>query len=664
MNNRYRHLLSPIRVGNVILKNRMISTNSMPHYLMGPEEYPPDSVIAHFVDLAKNGAALLTFPEYLSSKDMPFRSDVPYLDIRPYENQNYFSQLVDAVHFCGSKISISLVPMLPEGYCVEQRPAMNPMERERNPSTAGAPPFSGMGALKEAPTEMIDQTIEDVAQRALIYKQCGFDAVSFHVSYRGSTGAQLWSPLCNHRRDKYGCDSVENRSRFIIDLAKRCKALCGKDFLVEIQLTAVEKNSYGIEDTIEFCKLAEGAVDIMQVRADNGDDAHPTGYNSVPGKHLTLDLAEQIKNSGTKILIAPVGGFQDLAENESYIATGKCDMIGMARAFICDPEYGKKAYENRGEDVVPCLRCNRCHVAQNRNENWTAACSVNPRLGISHRLAKLSQPSEAPNFGTKKKVAVVGGGPAGMKAAILAAEQGHDVTLFEKSAQLGGQLVHSDLVSFKWPLSHFKNYLVQQTYKSGVRVLLNTAATPEQIREGRFDAVIAALGATPAMPDIPVDADAVVHDPVSVYGHEDVLGKKVVIVGGSSTGAETGIHLAEKGHEVVVLTRKAVLAEDSQVVHFYDTMVKAWEALPNFSWVPKAKTTHVHKNGVSYTDGDGNEQFIEADSIILCGGVTPHQEEALAFYGAADWCMVIGDCEKPGNVQKCMRQALAAVTAL
>lgn len=170
MNNRYSHLLSPIRIGNVVLKNRMISTNSMPHYLMGPEEYPPDSVVAHYVDLAKNGAALLTFPEYLSSKDMPFRSDVPYLNINPYDNQNYFSQLTDAVHFCGSKISVSLIPMLPQGYCVEDRPAMNPMEREMNPSTAGAPPFSGMGALKEAPTEMLDQCIEDVAQRALVYR--------------------------------------------------------------------------------------------------------------------------------------------------------------------------------------------------------------------------------------------------------------------------------------------------------------------------------------------------------------------------------------------------------------------------------------------------------------------------------------------------------------
>ena len=664
MNNRYSHLLSPIRIGNVVLKNRMISTNSMPHYLMGPEEYPPDSVVAHYVDLAKNGAALLTFPEYLSSQDMPFRSDVPYLNINPYDNQNYFSQLTDAVHFCGSKISVSLIPMLPQGYCVEDRPAMNPMEREMNPSTADAPPFSGMGALKEAPTEMLDQCIEDVAQRALVYKQCGFDAVTFHVCYRGSTGAQLWSPLCNHRHDKYGCDSVANRGRFIIDLAKRCKELCGTNFFVEIQLTAAEKDSYGIEDTIEFCKLAEGAVDIIQVRADNGNDAHPTGYNSVPGKHLTLELAEKIKKSGTKVLVAPVGGFQDLAENESYIAEGKCDMVAMARAFICDPEYGKKAYENRGEDVVPCLRCNRCHVAQNRNENWTAACSVNPRLGISHRLGKLAEPSEAPNFGIKKKVAVIGGGPAGMKAAILAAEKGHSVTLFEKSDHLGGQLVHADVVSFKWPLSHFKNYLIAQTYKAGVTVRMNINATPDLIRVGGFDAVIAALGATPAMPPVPVDDDAVVHAPTDVYGKEDALGQKVVIVGGSSTGAETGIHLAEKGHDVVILTRNRMLAEDSNVVHFYDTMVMAWESLDNFIWIPEATTTHVSKNGVSYTDMFGNEQFIKADSIILCGGVTPNQEEAMSFYAAADWCTLIGDCEKPGNVQKCMRQALGAVTAL
>jgi len=664
MTQRYANLLSPIRIGNVILKNRMESTNSLPHFLQGPENYPADSVIAHYVDLAKNGAALVTFPDYIRDDDSPFRSDVPNFKIEPYENQNYFSQLTDAVHFCGTKIGVSLVPMLPKGYGVNDRPAMNPMERELDPATAGAPPFSGMGELKEASTEMIEQTIEDVAQRALIYKQCGFDMVSFHVSYRGSTGAQLYSPLCNHRHDKYGCDSIENRSRFIIELSKRCKELCGKDFLVEVQLTAVEKNSYGVEDTIAFAKLAEGAVDILQIRPDNGDDAHPTGYNSRPNWQITLEIAEQIKNSGTKLLVVPVGGYQDLADNDRYIAEGKCDMIGMARAFICDSEYGKKAYEGRGEDVTPCLRCNKCHSPQDRNENWTSICSVNPYVGIRHRMPKLSEPSEVPNSGSKKKIAVVGGGPAGMKAAILAAEKGHAVTLYEKEAFPGGQLAHSDIVPFKWPLRDFKDYLIQQLYKNGVTVLLNTCATPDPIKAGGYDAVIAALGAVPVLPNVPVAEDAVVYKPTEVYGHEELLGKKIVIVGGSSTGVETGIYLAQKGYDVTVLTRNRILAEDSQVVHFYEVMEKVWKGLENFSWIPQATTTGVKANGVYYRDQSGMDQFIEADSIILCGGVKPLQEEALELYTAADWCTIIGDCQKPGNVQKCMRDALAAVTAL
>lgn len=664
MTRRYPNLLSPLRIGDVILKNRMESTNSLPHFLQGPEPYPADSVISHYVDLAKNGAALVTFPEYLVDKDSPFRSDVPAFDISVYENQNYFAQLADAVHFCGTKIGVSLVPMLPKGYCVEERPFWDFAEREKHPSTAGAPPFSGLGPLKEATTEMIEATIEKVAQRALVYKQCGFDMVSFHVSYRGSTGAQLYSPLCNHRHDKYGCDSIENRSRFMIELAKRCKELCGKSFLVEMQLTAQEKDSYPVEDTIEFAKLASGAVDILQVRADNGDDAHPTGYNSQPGEPLILSVAEAIKKNNPNMVVVPVGGFQSLADNERYIAEGKCDMIGMARAFICDSEYGKKAYENRGEDVVPCLRCNRCHVPQGRNEVWTANCSVNPRIGIGHRLPRLSTPSEAPNFGQKKKIAVVGGGPAGMKAAILAAEKGHSVTLYEKEGTLGGQLVHADIVPFKWPLRDFKNHLITQLYKKGVTVYLNTYATPELLQEGQFDAVIAALGAVPVLPNVPIAEDATVYKPTEVYGQEDTLGETVVIVGGSSTGTETGIHLAQKGHKVIVLTRSAVLAEDSQVVHFYEVMEKAWKKLDNFSWIPQATTTEVTAQGVWYQDAEGNRQFVAADSIVLCGGVKPLQEEALRLYSAADWYTVIGDCKKPGNVQKCMRDALAAVTAL
>lgn len=665
MNNRYYHLLSPVKIGGVILKNRMISSNAMPHFLQGPEQYPAEGLISHYADLAKNGAAMVTFPERLppdGAADAPMPPDaarMPYFDIFNYAYHNYFSQLADAVHFFDSKLSISLVPMLPHGYGVSDRPAMSPQERNENPETHDAPPFSGMGPLKEATTEMMEQTIEDVAQRALLYKKCGFDACTFHACYRGSTAGQALSPLCNRRTDKYGGATVETRSRFVLELAQRIKELCGKDFIIEIQLTAEEDGGTTLDETIQFAKMAEGIIDIIQLRTNEGQTAHPTGFNCKPGFHYTLGYAEAVKKSGAKVLVAPIGGYQDPEELESYIREGKCDMIAMGRAFICDREYGKKLYENRSEDIVPCLLCNKCHEDGELSGKFVSICSVNPYVGIGHRLNKLIAPPER-----IKKVAVIGGGPAGMQAAIELRKRNHNVVLFEKSTELGGQLKHADVVSFKWPLARFKRYLITQTYKNGIDVRLATPATPEMIADGGFDAVIFAAGATPKLPNIPVAKGVKVYLPTDVYGHEEELGQNVVVVGGASTGTETGMHLAEKGHNVTVLTRKSVLAEDSQVVHYYDVMESAWNALKTFSWIPMATTTAVTAEGVRYTDGNGTEQMLPADSVVLCGGVTPAQDEAMKFYGCADWFTIIGDCSKPGNIHKCMREALAAASQI
>ena len=529
MNNRFYHLLSPVRIGETVLKNRMISSNAMPHFLQGPEQYPAESMISYYAGLARNGAAMVTFPERLPADPgdaPPDAARMPYFDIYNYSYQNYFSQLADAVHFYQTKLSISLVPMLPKGYGVCDRPAMTPDERSANPETADAPPFSGMGALKEASTEMVQETIEAVAQKALLYKQCGFDAVSFHASYRGSSAGQFLSPLCNRRHDQYGGDSVESRSRFILELARRIKELCGKSFIIEAQITAVEDGGTTMQDTVTFAKLAEGVIDILQLRTANGRTAHPTGFNSRPGSHMTLAYAEAVKKSGAKILVAPIGGYQAPDEIEQYLAQGKMDMIAMGRAFICDPEYGKKLYENRSEDIVPCLLCNKCHESAGRNERFVSTCSVNPYMGIGHRINTLVSPPEK-----MKKVAVIGGGPAGMRAAIELRRRGHTVVLYEQADALGGQLRHSDVVSFKWPLSRFKNYLIAQTYKAGADVFLNTKATPEMIKAGGFDAVIAALGATPKVPAIVQAPEADVWIPTDVYGNEPKLGRRVVVIG-------------------------------------------------------------------------------------------------------------------------------------
>ena len=662
---RYPHLMAPVRLGNLTLKNRMECTTSMPHTLQGQETFPGEPIIDHYICTAKNGAAIVSFATEFGYSD-PHRPPMMEafmgkpLDDNDPNNWRYYSQLVDSVHFYGSKISVVIAPLLPRGYGIHDRAAVDFSNAAEMSGLDGAPPFAGFGELREADTQMIRDAVETYARVVEKYCRMGFDLCTIHASYRGSLAAQLMSPLTNHRSDRYGSGSLEDRARFTVELCQRIKELCGKGFPVELQVSAEERSGgITLEDTIGFAGIFESCADILQLRAGNGEDAHPTGWNSRPGEHLTLRYAEAVKKSGTKLLVVPVGGFQDLEENERYIAEGKCDMIGMARAFICDSEYGKKALEGRNEDVVPCLLCNRCHSAPTGSRmELIPMCSVNPEIGRHYRLDRLITPPER-----VKRVAVAGGGPAGMKAALELVKRGHHVELFEAGDKLGGQLAHADVVSFKWPLARFKNYLIEQVEKSGVTVHMNTWATAETL-QGRFDVIIAALGAVPQKPDIPGKDLPNVWTPHAVYGHEDELGHKVVVIGGASTGTETAVHLAELGHEVVVLTRREILAHDGQVVHFYDTMEDYWKSLSNFSFLPRTSAKAIANDGVVYTDSKGVEHSIAADSVVLCGGVAPLREEAFALAQAADEFYIIGDCDNPGSVHECMQTAHAAASVI
>ncbi len=661
MAHKYQALLSPLKVGNVIFKNRMTCPTSLPHILQGPEDYPAEAVIDHFMRQAKNGAALVAFPTEFGYPDPnqppEFAAFNTYLnDSRP-QNWRYFAQLADAVHFYGTKISVVIAPMLPDGYGVGYRPPlMLGGQKDEFAGFDGAPPFSGFGELKEAATEMFDEPVERYAQLVRRYQSFGFDMCTIHASYRGSTCAQLMSPLTNHRIDQYG-GSLENRARFTVNVCRRIKELCGKDFPIELQISGEEREGgITLEETIQFAKIFESYADILQLRGADGEVSHPTGFNSRPGWQKTLEYAHALKDSGTSLIIVPVGGYQDLDENERYISEGTCDMIGMARAFICDPEYGKKAYEECGEDVVPCLRCNRCHSAQGNNEELVSMCSVNPEIGWHVRLNRMIIPAQG-----QKKVAVVGGGPGGMYASIQLRQRGYEVDLFEAEDALGGQLRHADFVSFKWPLSRYKDYLIRQVEKNGVKVHLNTKATVALLAEGGYDAVIAALGAEPKMPNVKGNEKA--WYPTAVYGREDELGERVVIVGGAATGTETGMHLAQKGKKVTVLTRQDLLAHDSMYVHYYDTMETAWKALNNFSYILNATATEVTDSGVCYRK-NGESCFIEADSIILCGGVAARSAEAMELSAANVNFYIIGDCEKPANVHRALKAAYAAANRI
>ena len=680
MGKKYSHIMAPLKIGNVILKSRFLSANALPHFLQGPELYPSDAVVDYLINIAKNGAAIITIGDWTNLKQREGFGDgchFPMWDTRDPALENALTLMVDQLHFFGSKVSIATHLPAPEGYGVYDgepaggMPMLSPAEMEEMmeemaemmgsdgaPMPFGPPPGSSE-PIKAMGLPQMQEYCDTLVKKLKYYVNCGYDMCSIHASYGATLLSKFLSPKYNKRTDEFG-GSMENRARFPIMVARAVKKAFGQDFLVEMQVSGEEEGGITVEDIVEFAKLAEGSIDILQLRAGDGDLAHPTGFNSKPHDPLTLRFAEAIKKSGAKIVTAPIGGFQDLDDIESYIAEGRTDMIGVGRAFICDSRYGEKIAQGRGDDVVPCVRCNRCHGLGMQGP-WKSVCTVNPEVGIQHRLHALVQPGTG-----GKKVAVIGGGPAGMRAALYLKERGHSVTLFEKTGKLGGQLIHADYSSFKWPLRDYKDYLIAQLEKCRVEVRLNTAATPEMIQEEGFDAVIAAMGAVPKLPPVPGLTDdsgkAVegVYDPIEVYGREQELGKKVVVIGGGEIGMETAMYLAENGHEVTILSRQRKFAADADRVHYYSMFADAWSKMDNLTPVKRATTTAVAPGQVTYTDKNGESHTITCDSIVACGGMAPAQEEALAFADAADTFLIIGDNETTGNVMTATRSAFAA----
>jgi NADPH-dependent 2,4-dienoyl-CoA reductase/sulfur reductase-like enzyme len=476
------------------------------------------------------------------------------------------------------------------------------------------------------------------------------------MSYGNSLLAKSMSPVHNQRTDKYGGRTMNERATFAREVFGRVRAACSSDFIIEAQVSGEEPGGYTIDDLCEFVKACEGVLDVVQVRGADVNVAHPIGINSVEGEPVTLKYAETLKKSGTSVVIAPVGGYQDPDLNERYLAEGKADFIYMARAFICDSDYGQKITEGRPEDIVPCVLCNACHTLWNQPD---AGCVVNPRivLSLDHNY-RVEPPAEL------KKVAVIGGGPAGMMAALVADEQGHSVTLYEKAGVLGGQLTHTDYCSFKWPLRNFKNYLISQIAKSAIDVRMETAATPGLLEDKDYDAIILAAGARHRFPDIPGVEGRQVWNPLGIYGHEDELGKRVVVIGGAMTGMETAVHLAMHGHEITNLTRQERLAHDGQPVHFREMYEEKWQTMDNFTPVTNATTTAIGTDSVTYTDTEGNSHTIPADSVVACGGLDPCQENALEFAALTGYFRVIGDCRSVKDVRTAVKNAYTAVSGL
>lgn len=326
-------------------------------------------------------------------------------------------------------------------------------------------------------------------------------------------------------------------------------------------------------------------------------------------------------------------------------------MVTMARSLIADPELIHKALEGRGEDVTPCVKCMRCHDSTVYGNHFQ--CTVNPTAGLEACLQKLVK---AP--GQSKKVAIIGGGPAGMRSAMIACDRGHQVTLFEEKDVLGGNLVFSDYVSFKYPLKNYKNWLIRQVEKRPIDIRLSTRATPEMVTG--FDAVLVAVGAEPLILPIPGVEQA--KTAVSVYGKEEALGKQVIVIGGGQVGCETALHLAKLGKTVTVLEMQSALAPDASPTHRDELMVEIGKE-PGFREICQARCISITGSSVTY-EKDGQQLTLTADDVILAAGMKARIQEADQFIGTAPHFSEIGDCVKARTVEWATKEAFYAAVNL
>lgn len=659
----YKTLLSPIMIGDNIIKNRMMYPNASPHFLQGPENYPAENYIAFMAGLAKNGAAIITLSGRNGPSGGPVEDDMSHMqrfNINDAQAENYISSMTEQVHFYGSKILVHVDVDLPEGYSLNGGPEMGP---------PGFPPRE----TKMLETDMIPQVTQQFADSLKYFVMCGFDGLAIRLD-------RALCPSPNPRQDAYGGSAV-NRTRLYLECLKKAKEVYGPNFIIEAVIAGEQpkgytggQTGYTLEDAVEFALAAEGIVDILQIRERDMAISHPTGFTFQKGEHKVIAYCEAIKKAGCRILLEPIGGFQDPDEIEGYLAAGKCDMIGMARAFMCDFEFGKKIAEGRAEDIRPCLWCNKCHgTILPKPDPWVSVCSVNPMLGLQSASYRLLDKPEA-----LRKVAVIGGGPAGMRTALEAAELGHRVTLFEKSDYLGGQLKHSDSFSFKWPIREYKAWLIRQLEKTGVEIRMQCVPEPEQLVQEGFEAVIAATGAQAQLPASieglrDETGKALYPTCVDVFGKESELGHHVAVVGGSETGIETAMYLAENGHEVTVLTRQAAIGHDCSRLHYITmTHVKdemkpgdrdyfgaAWEKFDNLRGITGVTTKSVQDQTVTYVDADGKTHTLEADSVVICGGMKPMAAEAMKYAIPGLKFFAVGDCNGAGNLQRLNREAFS-----
>ncbi|MDO8472212.1 MAG: FAD-dependent oxidoreductase, partial [Dehalococcoidia bacterium] len=475
--------------------------------------------------------------------------------------------------------------------------------------------------------------------------------------------AQFLSPMTNKRRDKYGGD-LESRARFAVEICHRVRQEVGKDYPVLFRITVDEfiKGGLTTRDGQRIARLlVEAGVDAIDTTtaylasSEEGYISQLVPVSGVPGsfpKGCFIHLAHAIKQA-VSVPVIGVGRISDPRLADKFIREGKADMTAMGRSLIADPSLPNKAAEGRYGDIRTCIACDTCytHVLANRSG---LSCTVNPELGMEGvPLTPALKP---------KRVVIVGGGPGGMQAALVASSRGHKVFLLEKKDHLGGNLVPAAAASFKRETDELRRYLIVQIEKSPADVKLGVEATAEKVMRLKPEVVILANGASPLLPDIPGIRNSTVTTAVDVLSGTREPGQRVVVVGGGMVGCEAAVFLAEKGKQVTLVTRRSSdfgpaegLAADMEA---YARRWLLFELWPNLDIEIVAKSTfeEVTDKGLTVRNREGKDRLIEGDSVVFAIGFTPDSQLRSALEGKVPELYSVGDCVKPRQIIHAIRE--------
>jgi 2,4-dienoyl-CoA reductase (NADPH2) len=689
VNSRFARLLEPGRIGPVQTRNRLVKTGAGTFMWHQDETRMNAAILAYYESLARGGVGLLIVES--PTIDYPLGARWPQryrIDDDKYING--LSELVQVIHKYGCP---TFMQMNHDGPWERGILGMPPFFEGRPIAASAVTMKANNDFHNEMPRVLtvpeIEAIIDKFASAAVRARKAGFDGVDINAASSHLLHNFL-SPFWNRRQDSYG-GTTENRARFVTSIVKEIKKRLGRDFAVSVCINAAE---YGrildiaddrcltIEDAKATARLLQAAgADALHVRS------HWLGYHVgaylpdllfypepvIPLKDFpknynarrrgvawNVDLAAGIKQEVT--IPVMVVGKLDPQLGEKVLREGKADFIAMTRRLQADPELPNKVIAGRLDDIAPCTACENCLGSRR--------CRINAFMGKDYNTVEMAE--------KKKKVVVFGAGPAGLEAARVAALRGHDVTLFDRLAKIGGLLPIAAMVKGTEleDLPAMVRYFRRQLKKLGVKTVLGKNVTATDIEKIRPDTVIIAGGGVPAVPDIrginrpSVVSSADLHRKLKFYlrfiGPKTLrwltrfylpVGKRVVIVGGSLHGCELGEFLTKRGRRVTIVEKSATLGQG---------MVDVMQAYL-FDWFRKKGVTlisgvkefvEVNARGLTIIDKDGEKPTIPADTVIPALPLRPDLALFESLKGKVPEVYAIGDCKEPLLIADAISQGM------